>query len=198
MKLTYILLILFIPTYLLAKSYPIFEEDLFEAISRYSETKEFKEKVLKDRDEKVKTIVEMSGIKLPTATDNYTYKIVDSYTLTQDIPRVDREGNIIGVLYKKGFKFNPLKFIKIAPPSLIIFDACNIKEKKYVQNLIKTRRNFMLVSGGCQLQNIEGFREMVYLTNQEMIDKFKLKTTISIVEVNIKEAVYEIKVIATN
>jgi len=198
MKLLNILLIILIPIIAIGKSYPILEEDMFEAIIEYGETEEFRDKVIADRDKKVKTIKEMQGIKLSVSSDNYTYKVVDSYTLIQDIPRVDRAGNIIGVLYKKGFTFNPLKFIKVAPPSLIIFDACNKKEKRYVQNLIKTRTNFMLVSGGCQLQDIEGFRAMVYLTNQEMIDKFKLKHSISIVDVNILEAVYEIKVISTN
>lgn len=198
MKLMNILLIILIPIIAMGKSYPILEEDMFEAIIRYGETKEFRDKVIADRDKKVKAIKEMAGIKLPTSSDNYSYKVSDSYTLVQDIPRVDRAGNIIGVLYKKGFKFNPLKFIKTAPPSLIVFDACNLKERSYVQALIKKRQNFMLVSGGCELQNIEGFREMVYLTNQEMIDKFQLKNSISIVDVNIVEAVYEIKVISTN
>lgn len=196
MKLIIILAFMTFPLTIFAKTYPILESDITESAKAYSESEEFKQKVDEWTNKKRDEILNYGGITLPKASDNKTYDVNYSYTLEQDIPRVDRNGNVTGVLYPKGYKFNPLLYLTYAPPPLIVFNPCDQSERNFVEDYIKSKGlyNRMLVSTGCRLKDIKGYGEFVYPLDKRMVDKFKLVLTVSIISVDIQKGVFHVQI----
>lgn len=195
---TFLLLSLF-PLIVFAKTYPIIEQDMTEAAKSYAETEEFKHKFEEWGSKKQDQILNYSGVSLPKAPDNSSYEVSYSYTLPRDIPRVDMAGNITGVLYPKGYTFNPLLYLVQPPPPMIIFNPCDNSEKTFVDTYLKNENmyNKMLISTGCALKDIKGYGEFVYPLAQKIVDKFKLRSTVSIVSVDIVKGVFYVQVFKT-
>lgn len=199
MKLIIILTFIAFPLAAFAKTYPILEQDITESAKLYSQSEEFRQKVDEWTNKKRDEILNYGGITLPKSSDNKTYDVSYSYTLEQDIPRVDRDGNVTGVLYPKGYKFNPLLYLTYAPPPLIVFNPCDQSERDFVEDYIKSNNlyNRMLVSTGCRLKDIKGYGEFVYPLDKRMVDKFKLLSTVSIVSVDIQKGVFHVQIFKT-
>jgi len=175
-----IFLMLFFYQSLLSQTYPIKEPDVVE------EVLERKEVILKKieayKKESLEKIEQLRGAYLTSADKNTTYYIDPSYTLKEEMIRVDEFGNKIGVIYPKGFTFNPLEYTKIAPPPMIIFNPCNDKESLYVKKIIKEDSYALLVSSGCPLSSVkwQDFGVSISILTNELKEKLKLKNTISI------------------
>ncbi len=71
----------------------------------------------------------MTGETLSKAKENQIKYIDPTYTLDRDIPRYNQFGKLEGILYKKGYSFNPIEYMKALPPDFIIFNACDLSEK---------------------------------------------------------------------
>jgi len=197
------LILSILTTYALANNtYEIKEQDLITEI----ESKAFKlEKYIEDQKKKItKKIENYSGEQLSSAFTNKVKYIDPSYTLDRDIPKYNQFGQKNGILYKKGYKFNPIDYMKTLPPDFIVFNVCNENEREYVKNLIKEYENkvkdYMLVNSGCK--NIEikktDFKGKVYFLTQQMKNKFKLEHTISIVYIDKEKKKIAIKEIVTD
>ncbi|MDX4028411.1 hypothetical protein [Aliarcobacter skirrowii] len=168
------------------KTYQIIEKDLIQEIEE--KVPYIIERMEQDKKEIVKKIENMTGEKLTKATVNHTKYIDPTYTVNKDIPKYDRFGKKQGVLYPKGYKFNPIEFMKVTPPDLIVFNVCDEFENKYVEKLVKDEyeanmKDYMLVNSGCENEKVRksNFKGKVYFLTQEMVQKFQLKHTISII-----------------
>lgn len=177
-----------------AKTYEILEKDFIELTKEYAKTDEFKKRVNKERDKKISEIKNMSGEKLLKSDKDLEYEVDYIYTLPQDIPKADRQGNIVGILYPKGYTFKPLKYLVSPPPPMIIFNACDNKEKEKADELKKVLRTYMLVSSGCPLEKVVQLEEQTMLVDKKMINLFKLKYTVSVVSVDTEKGVFNVKV----
>jgi len=185
---------------LFSKTYEIVEPD---ALKQFQEaTPKAIENFKRRKNKTLKKVENHTGTVLSKSTESKVTYIDPTYTLTRDIPRVDKFGNVIGVLYKKGISFNPLTYSTIKPPDFIIFNACLVQESKKVRELLETtyqRQAFMLVNAGCKSSDYVDnyFRDKTYFLSEEMKSKFKLSETISIVSVDLKIKRIKVEVIKT-
>jgi len=198
-------LLFIFPFILFAKTYPIVEPDPIEEITKIAKEKEKKlEKYIKETAEKV---WKYEALYLPPAPKNATRYIDPTYCLERDIkiPITDRNNHIKGwkVLYPKGYCFNPLDYISVAPPPMVIFNACRNAELKYVQNIVYPKYpEAIYIVSGCTLKEVNDIAKHSFLKNlhwfflnKRLKDRLKLRYTVSIVSIfNRTIKVEEIKV----
>jgi|GEM_PF-1399768 len=192
-------------TYSLANNtYEIKEQDLITEIE--NKVPEL-EKYIEDQKKKItKKIENYSGEQLSSAFTNKVKYIDPSYTLDRDIPKYNQFGQKNGILYKKGYKFNPIDYMKTLPPDFIVFNVCNENEREYVKGLIKEYeskvKDYVLVNSGCKNIDVKktDFKGKVYFLTQQMKNKFKLEHTISVVyidkdkkRITVKEIIADVK-----
>lgn len=199
-----ILMFIMIFTQAEARVYEIVEPDFVETAKVFAQTEEFKEIVIKERDKQVKQIKAMQGEYLPFSDRDYSYKVSYYYTLPQDIPKVDKAGNIVGILYPKGYVFEPLKYMVNPPDPLIIYNPCIKEELEFVNNMRKVfdenYKRYILITSGCSMEDISklNINYPTYLLDKDSIKKFNLKNTVSVVNANLKEGVFDVTVYSTN
>lgn len=187
---------------LFGRTYEIVEPHLIDEIK--SKEGVFQENYKKQREDAFKKVDEYKGVILNKATVSKINFVDPTYTLENDIPKYNRFGQAEGILYKKGYKFNPLQYIKFTPPDLIVFNVCDKDENKYIKELLNTRykdkENYMLVNSGCPNNELKktDFNRKVYFLTQEMVDKFHLKNTVSIVSVDLAVKKIKIEEVKTN
>ena len=114
---------------------------------------------------------------LPKAENYSVKKETPLYVL--DINITDAYGNII---YPAGYTFNPLDYIKL-PYTFVFFDGEDENEVKYVvERFGKTNNVYFFVTKGNILILREQFKkENVYPVNNFILDRFKVKKTVSVV-----------------
>lgn len=175
------LFFLFIPLYVWASTYPIAEKDILDEIEakKPQAYKEFK-KQLTASQEHIKAI---HGEELPASNKSYSYWVEQSYTLEQDMPRVDSQGRVVGVLYPKGFKFNPLAYMPVMPTDMIVFDPSKKKEVAIVKALLAKSTNYKLLTTNCPLEkwNMYGINRQMFRLTKEIKERANVKATPSII-----------------
>lgn len=191
-----IVAMLAMPIVLLATTYSIAEPDI---ISQVESKKGVFAKNMKKEDAKAREkMSHMSGASLVKAQKSYAYYVDPTYTLEQDIPRVDRSGNQIGILYPKGYTFNPLQYLMVAPPPIVALNACDKKELALAKSLMKDRSDAMFASSGCELEQFpKDTGRPLYLVTDEMKKKFELKYTLSVISIDLKVKRIKIEVYKT-
>lgn len=200
MKKILIILCVIVPLTGYAATYEIKEKDFLKSLEDYAQTEEFKQRVLKNRDEKHKFIAETKGPSLRQATHDREYEVPYVYTLQYDIPKFNSQGKQIGVLYPKGYTMNPLIYIRQLPPDMIIFNPCKEEELFGLAEVVKEykekKKDFLLVASGCELEKVLAmpFAVSVYMLDDKMVKMFQLEETISIVRVDNKKGVFHVRV----
>ena len=115
-------------------------------------------------------------VKLPKATANTVFYVDMSYAIDHNI--VDGNGN---VLYKKGFMYNPLKYVNYTD-GIIAIDGTDpvqvewFKKSKYASNL---KANLLLTDGIANQLGVELNRPVFYLT-EDINERLQLKAVPSI------------------
>jgi len=184
----------------LAKTYPVVEPDPIEEISKLVNPEILEKKISLARQK----VWEYKATYLPPATQNATRSFKPVYCLQRDIviPITDRNWKIEGwrTLYPKGYCFNPLEYLNVAPPPMVIFNPSRKKELQYVQKVIFPQYPFAIyILTGINLKTAQriaknSFLKKIhwYFLNDYLVKKLQLKYTISIVSVNLKEKMIEI------
>jgi len=197
------LILSILTTYALANNtYEIKEQDLITEIE--NKVPELENHIKEQKKKITKKIEDYAGEQLSSAFTNKVKYIDPSYTLNKDIPKYNQFGQKNGILYKKGYKFNPIDYMKTLPPDFIVFNVCNENEREYVKDLIREYENkvkdYMLVNSGCKNINIKktDFKGKVYFLTQQMKNKFKLEHTISVVYIDKEKKKIAIKEIVTD
>ena len=174
-----------------AQVYEIAEPDMLSEIEKFEAVNKISKEIIKAKER----FFSFSGESLSPSDKNYVYYVDPTYTLEVDIPKVDREGKIVGILYPKGYRFNPLEHLQIKPPPIIIFNACDDREVAVVKRLMKEKKHlaYILVSAGCSIKELKDkkvyniLKQRIYLLTKELKNKLHLNHTISFVDVDLKK-----------
>ena len=168
----------------LGKTYSFAEENFLVELHQYmlSHKKEIEKKAYKLSKEAKQEIINFipKGINPLTPADKNTTRIVAlTYTLPYNIK--DANGKVI---YPKGFKFNPAKYVKLSY-EIVILNAANKKEvnwffkSKYSKNPLMYR---VFLTGGNWYYFQKRYKHPVYYCLPQIEKRFKLHHTISIVK----------------
>lgn len=194
-----------IPSILYAAVYEIVEPDFVETAKAFAKTDEFREYALKEQNKQIETIKASKGELLLQALNDSEYEVEYYYTLTKDMPKVDRNGNIVGILYPKGYTFAPLKFMKMAPPPLIVYNPCDKDELDLVKDIRQVYdqhyQRYILLTSGCSLNDmskIDMKTDNIFLLDKDSVKKFNLKYTVSVVTADLSKGVFNVKVFSKN
>ena len=166
----------------LAATYQIAEPDLLAEIEEKAEHIDYSA-IRKKLEKMYRHYKPKDIVQLPPAKRSYSYLVDMTYELPFDVPKVDKNGRIVGILYPKGFKFNPLKFIPVDPPVLIIFNGNRKEEVEWVEKHLKSFPAYhkLIITDGNWQKLTEKFKEQVYFLTSRMKERLNLKETISIV-----------------
>ncbi len=193
-----------VKTQIAGKTYPIAEQDMLSEINQ--KAKHINVAELQKRFKKKLSNYQPKGaVYLPSADKSKSYLVDMTYTLTFDIPKVNRQGKVIGILYPKGFKFNPLAYMPIGKtiPTLIIFNIKNKNERSYIKKHYLYKLNTMLLTVKSEFSNIRHFEKQtkmaVFELTKHVADRLHLKNTISVVYRSKKHPLYmRVNVITLN
>ncbi len=193
-------IVLMVVAFSYATTYEISEPDLMTEVENKS--KEAMKRFSRDTYEVSERVKSISGVYLPPSNKDYIYYVDVSKRLEEDIPKVDKQGRIVGILYRKGTVINPIDYLPVKPPDLVIFNGCRDKEVEKVKSLIKERKlyDYMLVSSGCSLKELgdknvyKQIGRNIYILTQELKDKLQLKNTVSIASVDFSKRRVKVEV----
>lgn len=179
-----------------AKTYKIAEPDLLKEMEDRAKSVDI-EGIRKKLEERVKNFVPDWLTYLEPAEKGYKYEVDMMYELEFDIPRVNENGEVIGVLYPKGYKFNPLKYLKVPPPVLIVFNPERELEVKYAKKIKNKygRRQLLIVKGDVK-EAIKKFKEPVYYLHRLLVNRINLKNTLSIVTWDMERGIAKVEVLS--
>lgn len=164
-------------------TYPVQEKDLGEVIrARGQQVKPQLDKMATAKLQAMKNYKPKDLKRLPTVKINQTRLVDMTYTVKEDIPWIDQNGRYLGVLYPKGYKFNPLVYrpykkilvvINGNDPNQINWFASSVYAKDIRVNLLLSDGNYYTVS-----QKLR--RPAMYL-GSEVSSAFHLRAVPSIV-----------------
>lgn len=156
--------------------YPIKENDALEEIEERVKQKDWG-KYFNDRQEKIKSFKPEGLNELVRAKENKTYTVDMTYTLNFDIP--DGKG---GILYPKGYTFNPLDYV-IFPKTLVFIDADDKKQLSWLKTseYNKDEKVILLITGGSYYKVMEELKRPVFYADKVILDKFKIQAVPAIV-----------------
>lgn len=182
-----------------AATYEIAEPDMLAEMQRKAE--DAKPRIEAMIEEQKRKIGSLSGVALTPSRKSYVYYIDPTYTLEHDIVKVDRFGNVAGVLYPKGYSFNPIAYTPVDPPPMVVFNACRKRDVSVVKKILAREGDAMLVNSGCRLDDVVRYGAQklgkVYLLNEKIADRFRLEHTVSLVSVDRKSERIRVEVYKT-
>jgi len=169
--------------------YAIAEKDCLNEIREKAKKLDW-DKIRKEGIEEVKKYKPEDLVQLPKATQNKTFLVDMSYTLGNDIP--DKDGKII---YPKGYRFNPLKYIDY-PITLVIIDGNDNNQVDWFQDskYAKDYRVRLLITDGYYVDLRQKLKRPVYYANRLIVERLQLDRLPCIV--NQKGVHMEVKEIA--
>ena len=130
-------------------------------------------------------------IKLQKTDKNNQFLVDMTFFLKFDIP--DGKG---GILYPKGFSFNPLEYINFHR-TIIIFDGTDDTQVKWCKNTYADDYNTtLLISDGSYYELSEKFGRSVFYASADIINRFKIERVPSIIKrkdnyIEVREIVIE-------
>jgi len=160
----------------IGKVYQVVEPNMLSEIYERVKSKniDIKQHITKER---IKNYKPDNLVKLKKAKEPRTFTVDLTYTLEFDI--VDGSGNII---YPKGFVFNPLDYVTLHNP-LIVINGTNTNEVKWFEKseYQKKLENMLLITDGSYFELSSRLKRPVFYADRRIIERFKLDATPSIV-----------------
>lgn len=159
--------------------YPISEPDMLEELRTKAASVDWNKMVDKEKQkEKIKNFKPETLVSLPAAKQDRAYLVDMTYTLDVDLP--DGKG---GLLYPKGYSFNPLDYTQLRGKLIVIdgsdprqvawFDASPYRDDINIK---------LLLTGGSYYQLMEKFRRPVFYYMQPMATRLQVEAVPAIVE----------------
>ncbi len=112
---------------------------------------------------------------------SYSYLVDPTYELEFDVPNV-KDGRAVGILYPKGYQYNPLAYLSVIPPKLVIFNSSRKDEVRFVEKFYSDDLyTIFIVTGGDLAALSNRFKRPVYYLTDLMMQKLRLKNTVSVV-----------------
>ncbi|MEA3429393.1 MAG: hypothetical protein U9Q84_09355 [Thermodesulfobacteriota bacterium] len=161
------------------RTYSIIERDALEEIKEHASKIDWHKHFNKEKAETaVKNYQPENMTALPRATEDRTFSVDMTYTLDFDIP--DGKG---GILYPKGYTFNPLDYVQL-PNILVVIDASDKKQVEWFESsqYINDYKTMCLVTGGKSWALSQKLQKPVFYANKQIVERFKLKAVPSVVQ----------------
>lgn len=159
--------------------YPIAEPDMLEELRAKAASLDWAKVVDKEKQkEKIKAFKPQNLVSLPAAKKDRAYLVDMTYTLDVDLP--DGKG---GILYPKGYAFNPLDFAPLRG-KLIVIDGSDPRQVAWFaaspyRDDISAK---LLLTGGSYYQLIEKFRRPVFYYMEPMAIRLQVEAVPAVVE----------------
>jgi len=161
-------------------TYSIAETDALTEIENRLKAIDWNKNFGKDVTEKlIKNYKPPHIASLPSAKGNRTFLVDMTYTLEMDIP--DGKG---GILYPKGYTFNPLDYLSV-PSTYVFIDGDNKNQVKWFKNseYAKSLNTRLLLTNGSYSKVSKKLKIPVFYANALIIGRFSLKAVPSVVKV---------------
>lgn len=164
-------------------TYPIAEPDAYEELMAKVRSTNWN-KIIKDYKADVNKVIKVS-FSLGRAREDRLFYIDPAYTLQFDI--MDENGRII---YPKGYSFNPLDYISF-PYYLVFFDGTSVAEIVWLkkQEWFKNWNVIFILTKGDVVRAEKQLGRTVFAAMPQMIEKFKISKTPSILSAQNKQLV---------
>ena len=156
------------------KTYPIIERDALEEIQERAAQINWKSELDRIKPQKFRP----QGLpELPRAVEDRSFLVDMTYTLEFDIP--DGKG---GILYPKGYRFNPLDYLSFNQ-TLVVFDGDDPLQVTWLRSsgMLSKNDTVLLLSRGSFVDVGKGLDRLVYYATPQMVDRFHLRATPSVV-----------------
>lgn len=157
----------------MGQTYDIEEPDVIKEMEDRAATADIKKHLDPEKfTEKVKGFKPMNLVKLPKTEVARTFLVDMTYTLDMDIP--DGKG---GILYPKGYTFNPLDFMPVPPPTLVIINGEDQDQVAWFENSPYrfNARTKLLLAGGDFYTIGHRFNRPAYFLMEPVAKKFQLQ-----------------------
>lgn len=156
------------------KVYPIAEPDALAEIEERAKMINWKSILDKEKPEDFRP---SRLVRLPRSRHERSFLVDMTYTLNFNIP--DGKG---GILYPKGYTFNPLDYIPFNQ-TLVILDGEDIDQVTWLKNssLINHPNTIILLSSGSFSQVSKALGRAIFYADRRIINRFNLRVTPSIV-----------------
>jgi len=159
-------------------TYPIAEKDALREIEERAkevdwekafDTKRMKERIRDYRPEGMET--------LPAAREDRVFTVDMTWTLDFDIP--DGKG---GILYPRGFSFNPLAYVFL-PSVLVVVDGADARQVDWLRTspFATDPRVMLLLTGGSYGAVMKRLKRPVFFANGKIIKRFQLKAVPAVI-----------------
>lgn len=185
MRLVIILLLFSFVTYAkdlgtVGNTYPVAEKDLMSEIEERAAKVDWKS-IIRRETENVKKNAGKGGIFLPKAEKNRSFYLNMTYVLDHDINTYNQKGEITGILYQKGFVYNPLDYVKVKE-TYVVFNGKRQKEIDWFKakySLVPLV--YPLITEGNAIEIANHIGRPVYVLRDDMRKLFKLEHTVSVI-----------------
>jgi conjugal transfer pilus assembly protein TraW len=159
-------------------TYPVVEKDAVDEIKetagktdwgKHFNEKKIEEAVTGYRPERI--------ARLPRATQDRTFRVDMRYTLDFDIP--DGKG---GILYPKGYTFNPLDYVEL-PNVLVVIDASDKEQVTWLRSsqYVKDYTTMLLITDGGFWDLSHNLNRPVFYAARQIVERLQLKAVPSVI-----------------
>ncbi|MDI1473003.1 hypothetical protein QI155_10715 [Thermodesulfovibrio sp. 1176] len=164
-------------------TYPIAESDAYEELMAKVKSTNW-DRIVKDYKADIEKVTKVS-FNLGRAKEDKTFYVNPTYTLQFDI--MDENGRII---YPKGYSFNPLDYISF-PYYLVFFDGNSVTEIAWMkkQEWFNNWNVMFILTKGDVIRAEKQLGRTVFVATPQMIEKFKISKTPSLVSTQNKQLV---------
>jgi conjugal transfer pilus assembly protein TraW len=159
--------------------YPVAEPDLLDELRSRAASTDWKKYMNPDRmEENVKKYRPEGTAILPKAEKSQVRRVRYVYTLDFDVP--DNFGH---VLYPKGYSFNPISYLHLWLPKIVVIDA---SDKRHVDWFEKSGMNAdekvtLLITGGDYYDLAKRFKRPVFYLSELVAEKLDIRAVPSVV-----------------
>lgn len=155
-------------------TYPIKERDAQEEIEERAKSVDWNKHLAKVKPENYRP---SNVVILPRAAKDTSFMVDMTYSLEMEIP--DGKG---GVLYPKGFTYNPLDFISYHK-TLVVIDATDQDQVQWFNTSEYSHRKdvTLLITGGNYLEAGKKTDRPVFYATELIRDRFKLQAVPSVI-----------------
>ncbi len=156
------------------KVYPIAEPDALEEIEKRAGSINWQSILEKEKPEDFRP---SNLVTLPRASHDRSFLVDVTYTLEFDVP--DGRG---GVLYPRGYRFNPLDYVPFNQ-TLVILDGDDPDQMAWLQNssLLKDSNSMILLTRGAFSTIGKHLGRAVFYADRRILDRFNLAAVPSVV-----------------
>ena len=161
----------------LGRTYSIAEKDALQEIKDRANQINWKKVVTEGKEKEVKDYQPADLKRLPRATEYSTYLVDMTYTLDMDVP--DGKG---GILYPKGYRFNPLDYMRFSS-TIVVIDASDPDQVDWFKDSSYSAafNTKLLLSDGNHQDAAKKLERPVFYLNEKIAFRFQLQAVPSVV-----------------